>query len=201
MRRFVFLLAFFAVFFSPLCAFAQSSVVTVSRNLSQLVDESPVVMQGWVTAVTLQPHTTLRNLLTVVVTVQVEETLKGAQAGSYTFTQAVIDRRDAQQKMGYRVGQHLLLILIKPNVYGLSSTAGMEQGRFLITANRDGKKLAVNGVGNAGLFRGLDAQLKNKGLRIPAEAQSMLAAPTPGPVSLEQLKTVIRTISTSSAPQ
>lgn len=178
---------------------AQRNALTLPRNLGQLVDESPTVLQGWVTAVTIQPHATLRNLMTVAVTLQVEESLKGDAAKSFTFTQAVIDARDLQQKMGYRVGQHLLLILIKPSVYGLSSPAGMEQGRFRIEAAGPGKLQATNGLGNAGLFRGLESQLQSKGLRISPEAEAVVTRPGSGPVSLEQLKSLIRAIAAASA--
>jgi len=84
--------------------------------------------------------------------------------------------------------KHLLLILIKSNSYGLSSTAGMEQGRFRISAGGPGKLLATNGYGNAGLFRGLDSQLQSKGLRVPPEVQTMLMKSGAGPVPLEHLK-------------
>ncbi len=173
---------------------AQSSALTLPRNLAQLVDESQTVVQGWVTDVALQPSPQLRNLMTVVVTLRVEDSLKGDSVKSFTFSQAVIDRRDLRQRMGYRIGQHLLLILISPSAYGLTSPAGLEQGRFRIAAAADGKLLAANGLANSGLFRALDSQLKTRGLRVTPDLQSMIAKPGSGPVSLDQLKTLIRTI-------
>jgi hypothetical protein len=185
-------------FMTNVCASAQSNALTLPRNLAELVDESQTVMQGWVTDVTLEPHEKLNNLMTVVVTLRVEETLKGETAKSYSFSQAVIDKRDLQQRMGYRVGQHLLLILIKPSSYGLSSPAGMEQGRFRIESGGDGKLLATNGYGNAGVFRGLDSQLQSRRVRISPEVQVMITKPAVGPISLEQLKNLIRTIAGAS---
>jgi hypothetical protein len=182
-------------------ACAQSSALTLPRNLLQLVDESELVLQGRVTSVTLEHHQQLNHLLTVVVTLQVEENLKGKAPATFTFRQAVIDQRDQQQKLGYRVGQHLLLTLIRPSVYGLSSPAGMQQGRFWIVPGPDGELRVSNGFGNAGLFRGLDSQLPAAGARVSPEIQSMLAQTEPGPVSLKQLKSLIRTISTRNLPQ
>jgi hypothetical protein len=138
--------------------------------------------------------------MTVVVTLRVEDSLKGDSVKSFTFSQAVIDQRDLQQKMGYRVGQHLLLILISPSAYGLTSPAGLEQGRFRIATAADGKLVATNGFANSGLFRALDSQLKNRGLPVTPELQSMIAKPRSGPVSLDQLKTLIRTIATTAQP-
>lgn len=179
----------------------QSSALTLPRNLLQLVDESELILQGRVTNVALEPHQQLNHLLTVVVTLQVEENLKGTTPAIFAFRQAVIDRRDQQQKMGYRVGQHLLLTLIRPSVYGLSSPAGMQQGRFSIVSGPDGELHVSNGFGNAGLFRGLDSQLPAAGARVSPEIRSILAQTEPGPVSLKEMKSLIRTITTRNSPQ
>ena len=173
---------------------AQSSALTVPRNLAQLVAESQIVIQGQVINVDLKPHENLKNLMTVVVTLQVEDSLKGYADKTYTFSQAVIDKIDLQRRMGYSVGQHLLLVLIKPSAYGLSSPAGMEQGRFRIERGAQGKLLATNGFSNAGLFRGVDSELRGKRLRISPEAQAMVAKPGTGPVDLDGLKNLIRAI-------
>ena len=175
--------------------FAQSEALTLPRNLTQLVDESQLIVQGRVASVTLAPHGQLANLLTVVVTLQVEETVKGPSASTYTFRQAVIDRRDQQQLMGYRVGQHLLLALIRPSTYDLSSPAGMLQGRFLITTQPGGKSVATNGLGNAGLLRGVGSQLQANGAQPTPQVRAMLAELKTGPLPLEDLKSLMRTIS------
>jgi hypothetical protein len=188
-------------FFTAPAACAQSSALTLPRNLLQLVDESELVLQGRVTSVTLEPHQQLNHLLTVVVTLKVEENLKGTTPATFTFRQAAIDQRDQQQKMGYRVGQHLLLTLIRPSVYGLSSPAGMQQGRFSILTGADGKLLATNGFGNAGLFRGLDSQLQTGATRVSPEVRTMLTQTEPGPVPLKELKTLIRTITSRNSLQ
>jgi hypothetical protein len=136
--------------------------------------------------------------MTVVVTIRVEDILKGSTPNSYTFRQAVIDRKDLREKLGYRVGQHILIILYKTSQFGLTSPAGMEQGRFYIESGSNGSLVARNGFGNAGLFRGLDSQLKAKGLRLEPEMQAMVVGSGAGPVSLEQLKRLIRTIATTN---
>jgi hypothetical protein len=173
---------------------AQSNAITLPRNLEELVVESQTVVQGWVTSVTVEPHPQLKNLMTVVVTIRVEDTLKGNSANSYTFRQAVIDRRDLQKKLGYRTGQNVLMILYKTSQFGLTSPAGMEQGRFRIEPGSTGILAATNGFGNAGLFRGLDSQLRSKGLLLSPEVQTLLARVGAGPIGLEQLKILIRGI-------
>jgi hypothetical protein len=196
----------FAILTSFACAlvpsttiFAQSNALTIRRNLGELVSESQMIVQGWITSVTLEPHPQLKNLMTVVVAVQVEETLKGDSVKTLTFREAVLDRRAQQQKTGFRTGQHVLLLLIAPSQYGLTSPAGMEQGRFRIAPQGDGKLLATNGFGNAGLFRGLETHLRAKGLLVTPAVQEMIAKPGPGPVSLEHLKSLIRTIAAADS--
>jgi len=184
---------------SALPSSAQSNAITLPRNLGELVLESETVVQGWVTSVTLEPYTQLRNLVTVVVAIRVEDTLKGSATNSYVFRQAVIDRKDLREKLGYRTGQHLLVILYKTSQFGLTSPAGMEQGRFRIESGSNGKLTATNGFGNAGLFHGLDSQLRAKALSLPPEVQAMVARQGAGPVALEQLKLLIRTITEANA--
>jgi hypothetical protein len=174
-------------------AYAQTSAITLPRNLDELVTESPTVIQGWITRVSLEPHDGLKNLLTVVVDVQLEDNLKGGANRTYTFRQAVIDVRDQERRSGYRAGQHVLLLLIKPSEYGLSSPAGMEQGRFRIEPGPNGKLIATNGLGNVGLFRNLPVELQQNS-SLSLEARQMMVKPSPGPVGLEQLKAVIRAI-------
>jgi hypothetical protein len=181
----------------PLCA--QSNAITLPRNVGELVLESETVVQGWVTSVALEQHPQLKNLMTVVVTIRVEDILKGNNADSFTFRQAVIDRKDLREKFGYRTGQHVLMILYKTSQFGLASPAGMEQGRFRVESAGNGNVVATNGFGNAGLFRGLDSQLKMKGLRLEPEIQAMISKPAAGPIPLEHLKRLIRTLTATNS--
>jgi hypothetical protein len=177
---------------------AQGNAITLPRNLGELVFESETIVQGWVTSVTLEQHTQLKNLTTVVVTMRVEDILKGNSADSYTFRQAVIGRKDFREKLGYRSGQHLLLLLYKTSQFGLASPVGMQQGQFRIESANNGKLIATNEFGNAGLFRGLGSQLKTKSLRIEPEVLSMISNPLGGPVPLEHLKSLIRKLTATN---
>jgi len=198
-RTLAILTLYICALLSALPSSAQSNAITLPRNLGELVLESETVVQGWVTSVTLEPHTQLRNLVSVVVAMRVEDTLKGSATNSYTFRQAVIDRKDLREKLGYRTGQHLLMILYKTSQFGLTSPAGMEQGRFRIESASSGKQMATNGFGNAGLFRGLDSQLKARSLQLEPEIQAMILNPGVGPASLDQLKSLIRTIAATKS--
>jgi hypothetical protein len=75
----------------------------------------------------------------------------------------------------------------------------MEQGHFRIAPGINRTLMATNGFGNAGLFRGLASQLKARGLRLEPAIETMIKAPGAGPVSLEHLKSLIRTIASTSS--
>jgi hypothetical protein len=174
---------------------AQNGALVAPRHLEGLVAESEVVLQGTVTSAVLEPHPQLKNLMTVVVTVQVEDRLKGQPGSDYQFRETVIDAGGIPQKIGYKTGQHVLLIMMKANRYGLTSPAGLQQGRFQIETGKDGTLQATNGVGNVGLFRGLNQQIQAKGLRLTPESEALVNRTGSGPLPLDQLKNLIRSLS------
>ena len=180
---------------------AQSTALTLPRNLVQLVDESDLIVQGQVTNVSLERHEQLANLMTVRVTLQVEDSLKGTAPAVYTFRQAVIDRRDQQQLLGYRAGQHVLLLLIRPSTYRLTSPAGMQQGRFALRTLPDQSLEAVNGFGNGGLFRGIETQLAARGVKVDSGVRAMISQAKPGPAPLKELKNLIRSVAVPGRAQ
>lgn len=171
-------------------AAAQFSTVVVPKNLAELTRQSETIVQGRIVRVSLEPHETLRNLTTVHVTVQVEETLKGQAGTTFSFQQAILDKRQVEGMLGYHAGQHVLLLLNPASKYGLSSTAGQDQGRFLITAGRNGRLQAANRLGNAGLFRGMPAPAESSTL--PNDKASQTQKADGQSVSLQSLKKVIR---------
>ena len=171
---------------------AQRGAIVVPQDLGELVNEAAVIVRGQVASARVEPHPDLQGLYTVVVTLRVEESLKGDAGPTFTFRQFLWDVRDRYNAAGYAKGQHLLLLMIKPNAYGLSSPAGLDQGRFRILRDAAGKLRAVNGHGNAALFGELAARLKSKGVELPPRLAGMLAEPAPGPVPLDDLRELIR---------
>jgi hypothetical protein len=174
--------------------FAQRGALSATRNLSELVDEAGVVVRGRVVSAQAEPHPQFSSLWTVVVTLQVDETLKGQAGGNYTFRQFIWDPRDRTDAAGYRKGGEMLLLLLSPNQNGLSSPAGLEQGRFQITRDVAGRAVASNGRGNAGLLNGVSARAADKGLRLGPRASALVAAPAAAaePVPLDDLRELIR---------
>jgi hypothetical protein len=143
---------------SALAARAQRGAITAQRNLSEMVDEAGVILRGQVMSARVEPHPQFSALWTVVVTLQVDETLKGQASTTYTFRQFIWDPRDREDAAGYSKSAPLLLFLLKPNSQGLSSPVAFEQGKFRLTADSAGRIYATNGRNYAGLFDGVESR-------------------------------------------
>jgi hypothetical protein len=170
----------------------QRGALTRPRNLAQLLAQSATIVRGYVASARVEPHPDLHHLSTVVVTLKVAETLKGEARQTFTFRQFIWDIRDRYDAAGYRKGQHLLLLLNPPTRYGLSSPAGLEQGRFRITRDAQGREMATNGRGNAGLFRGLATQLDRKRVNLGPRVAALVHRHQTGPIALDDLRELTR---------
>jgi hypothetical protein len=179
-------------------AFAQQSALTVPRNLEQLTGSSAVIVRGNVVSARMEKHPELTNLDTVVVTLRVRETLKGQANGIFTFRQYVWDLRGRMNALGYKKGQDVLLMMIAPSRYGLSSPAGVEQGRFRIERDATGREFAVNSHDNLRLFDGVGEQMAKEGAVLSPASASLAAKHRRGPVELRELTALIRELAARS---
>lgn len=178
----------------PCGVFAQSTARTIPRSLDQLTEEADVIVHGYVTSARFEPHPQLRNLMTVVVTMRVVETYKGPARKAITFRQYVWDLNQQKAVAGeYGKGQELLLLLRPVSEYGLTSPAGLEQGRFLISRDRLGNATAVNGRGNAGLFDSVVQRAQARSLHLSARTLAVAQQHRAGPIALNDLEEAIRT--------
>ncbi len=170
--------------------FAQPGALTVPRNIADLSRQAATIVRGQVILARVEPHPELTNLSTIVVTLRVSETLKGNAVPVLTFRQFMWDIRDKYRMGGYTKGQEVLLLLNPVSSYGLTSPAGMDQGRFVISRDAKGNATAVNGYGNVGLFAGVTAQ-KRKPAFSPAVNELILRHRS-GAIPLAQLEEVVR---------
>jgi hypothetical protein len=171
---------------------AQRGALTVPRNLDQLTDRAADIVRGTVVSARVEKHPELTNLDTVVVTLRVRDTLKGHAQGTFTFRQYLWDIRDTRDGAGYAKGQDMLLLMVAPSRYGLSSPAGMDQGRFRIARDSAGREMAVNGSGNARLLDGLRAAADKQGVALSSKQRSLVAKHRKGPIEVKELTTLIR---------
>jgi hypothetical protein len=176
-------------------AAAQRDARVLHRNLAELVGDSYTIVLGRVASVKAEPHPQFQNIQTVVVTLQVSEVWKGQAGSTFTFRAFVSDPLDFRGKLGYAGNQDALLKLTKPSDIGLSSPAGLEQGRFRVNTDAYGNRTVVNGLSNTGLFRNvqktspkLDAQLA----ALPA--RQLLTQHASGPITFDDFKTIVQTL-------
>jgi hypothetical protein len=187
-RSFLLLVALLAI--AP--AWAQRGALTIANNLRQLTSRADVIVRGSVIEARVEKHPELTNLDTIVVTLRVSDTLKGIAAKTYTFRQYIWDIRDRKDVAGYRKGQEYLLLMNAPSRYGLTSPAGLEQGRFRIARNASGKEMALNGRGNVGLFEGVGADLAKQGATLSPMSAALVAKHRKGPIAERDLAALIR---------
>lgn len=180
-------------------AFAQRGALTVPAGLNELTDRASDIVRGRVVSARVEKHPELQNLDTVVVTLRLSETLKGSARGTFTFRQYLWDIRDKQDAAGYLKGREYLLLMIAPSAYGLSSPAGMGQGRFRIVRDRAGRELALNGAGNVRLFDGLAAAADKEGVALSAAQSSLAVKHRRGAVDARELSALIRALARSGS--
>lgn len=170
---------------------AQTVTTAHRRTIDELTDEAAFIVHGHVTAVRLESHPELKNLQTVVVSMHVDDVLKGQVRREFSFRQFVWDVHSLYDSPGYRKRQELLLFLRPPSRYGLTSPAGLEQGRFVIQRDAQGNVTAVNGDNNVGLFASLPNAAQKRGALLSASALA-LSKRASGPVALADLKDAVR---------
>jgi hypothetical protein len=169
---------------------------TVGRSLDQLTQESEAIIHGFIQSTTIEPHPTLRNLKTILVTVSVSETLKGPNHRSLVFRQYLWDFRANYDSTPYKTGQEVLLLLGPTSRYGLTSPVGLEQGIFHISRDSNGKLTAVNGRGNADLFSTFDVRNQTKGPTLSERQAAFVrqARQASGRLQLDGLEDLVRTL-------
>lgn len=180
---------------------AQRDARVLHRNLSELVGDSYTIVLGRVVSVKAEPHPQVPQLHTVVVTLQVSEVWKGQAGSTFTFRAFVNHPLDYKEKLGYAGDQDVLLMLTKPSDIGLSSPAGLEQGRFRVVTDTQGKRTLTNGLNNAGLFHNvtksapkLDAQLAGR------PARQLLTQHKSGPIAFDDLKAIVQNLVAGAQP-
>jgi hypothetical protein len=185
------LLSLLAMLAVAVPAAAQQGALTIPRNIQQLTERAETIVLGRVISARIETHPEL-GVGVRVVTLKVHESLKGSGQDTLTFRQYVWDVRERLDAANYRKGDEVLLLLIAPSRYGLTSPAGMEQGHFRIARDAEGRQMAVNGHGNARLFDGVDAQVAKDGISLSQASSRVVRRLRPGPVEIGELTGLIR---------
>jgi hypothetical protein len=178
-----------------LSVLAQRGAVIAPESIDQLTEEATLIVHGHITSTKVEPHPQLSNLMTVLVTMDVEETLKGTSQKSIQFRQYIWDIRDQLDSARYAKNQELLLMLGPVSRYGLRSPVGLDQGRFLITRDSKDQPVALNGRANLHLFDAAEQRAQARGVKLSARVSALARQRATGPVPLSDLKDAIRSFS------
>jgi len=162
--------------------------------MDQLTREAAVIVRGVVTSTKIEPHPQLKNLTTAVVSMQVLETYKGQSQKKLVFRQFVWDLRTQLSPQGYEKGQEVVLFLEPVSEYGLTSPVGLEQGRFRVTRDRQGRATVLNGRGNAGLFNSVEQRARAQGKQLSPRTATLAKQNKSGPLALSELEEAIRAL-------
>lgn len=173
-------------------AWAQRGALTTSRGLDQLTQEAQTIVRGYVTSAKVEHDPKLRNLTTVLVSMNVEETLKGTPQKTLQFRQYIWDLRDQLDAARYAKGEELLLMLGPVSPYGLTSPVGLDQGRFRISRDNKGQPMAVNGRGNLRLFESTEQRVGARGMKLSPRVTTVVRQTKAGPLPLADLEDTIR---------
>lgn len=170
---------------------AQQASTSIHRNIAALTDEASIVIHGRIMSAKVEPDPNFANLTTVLVTMNVNDVLKGSADKTFSFRQFVWDFRQRTNTAGYVKGQEMLLFLRAPSRYGLSSPAGLEQGRFIVQRDAAGKAVVINGIGNQGLLDNLGQGAKVRGIVLPAASAKNKSTSGNG-MGLDNFKQIVR---------
>jgi hypothetical protein len=169
---------------------AQRGALVKQRNLEELTVKAERIVHAHVVSARVEPHPHYSGLSTVIVTLHVDDMLKGAPARELTFRQFIWDWRDKQDSAGYRKGRELLLFLNKPNAEGLTSPAGMDQGLLDVQHTADGRSVVQPKAANRTFLAGVDASLAKRGKAMPLAMRA--AMDSSRPIELSEMKSVVR---------
>lgn len=159
-------------------------------NLEQMAQKAGHIVSGRCTSVEVGQDPALRIPVTTV-TLEVEHSLKGRGGRTLTFRMAGGSSgpgaiRIAGGTPSFAPGEEVVLFLYPTSRAGLTSPVGLGQGKFVVRRDKAGRSLAVNGVGNRGLLKGLSSEARDHlGFRVEPD---QVAAP----VARDQLLAMVR---------
>ncbi|MCP3978645.1 MAG: hypothetical protein GY716_04830 [bacterium] len=122
-----------------------------------------------------------------VVTLEVQRTLKGDHRESVTLRMLNAPHTDnGETATGFSIGEEVVVFLYGESRLGLTSPVGFGQGKFSLHADKTGRKVAVNPLGNANLLRGVSPRSRAR--------LGELARPTKEPLELNRLIAMVEAL-------
>ena len=177
---------------APFCvssaAHAQRGAITLPRNLADLSSNAGQIIQGRVVSATVEPDPRYNHLQTLVLTLAVDDVLKGQAPTTFTFREFLWDVRDISDRAGYHLGDEVLLFLNSPTPLGFITPVGLQQGRFRVVKGADGQDYAINANQNSGLFDNVVRSGALNAAKLSAKSRATVQSFQRGPIPLTAMK-------------
>ncbi|WP_158788159.1 hypothetical protein [Granulicella sp. L46] len=177
-----------AIFCVSSAAHAQRGAITLPRNLADLSSNAGQIIQGRVVSATVEPDPRYNHLQTLVLTLAVDDVLKGQAPTTFTFREFLWDVRDISDHAGYHLGDEVLLFLNGPTPLGFITPVGLQQGRFRVVKGADGQDYAINANQNSGLFDNVVRSGALNAGKLSAKSRATVQSFQRGPIPLTALK-------------
>jgi hypothetical protein len=177
-----------AIFCVSSAAHAQRGAITLPRNLADLSSNAGQIIQGRVVSATVEPDPRYNHLQTLVLTLAVDDVLKGQAPTTFTFREFLWDVRDISDHAGYHLGDEVLLFLNGPTPLGFITPVGLQQGRFRVLKGADGQDYAINANQNSGLFDNVVRSGALNAAKLSVKSRATVQSFQRGPIPLTALK-------------
>jgi hypothetical protein len=177
-----------AIFCVSSAAHAQRGAITLPRNLADLSSNAGQIIQGRVVSATVEPDPRYNHLQTLVLTLAVDDVLKGQAPTTFTFREFLWDVRDISDHAGYHLGDEVLLFLNGPTPLGFITPVGLQQGRFRVVKGGDGQDYAINANQNSGLFDNVVRSGALNAAKLSVKSRATVQSFQRGPIPLTALK-------------
>jgi hypothetical protein len=177
-----------AIFCVSSAAHAQRGAITLPRNLADLSSNAGQIIQGRVVSATVEPDPRYNHLQTLVLTLAVDDVLKGQAPTTFTFREFLWDVRDISDHAGYHLGDEVLLFLNGPTPLGFITPVGLQQGRFRVVKGADGQDYAINANQNSGLFDNVVRSGALNAAKLSVKSRATVQSFQRGPIPLTALK-------------
>lgn len=157
-RRFLWLLP--ALSLAILALPARASQVR-PVNLEEMTTSAASIFSGTVLDVTETLDPGIGRAITLV-TFEVDRVAKGDIGSALTVRMLGGESGNVAGVPSFRPGDDVVLFLYGNSDLGLASPVGLGQGRFAVTTDKEGRRIAINDFGNRNLLRGLTPQARER---------------------------------------
>lgn len=176
-----------------------SGVLVEETNLQRMAEAAGVIVRARVAAVREEPHPEFENLNSVVVTLEVRDSIKGGVGSLYTFRQYSPSLDDRGTMLGYAEGQDLVLLLTRPSRSGFSSPVALALSVFRVEVDAENRAWVTNGMDNMGLFEGMRQSVVEARGELDALTYHRLLEHRQGPMRYDDFREALRILGGAAA--